>query len=123
MTSPASSTVVAAGSSRSSSPTSGAASTRISSDRHARESSFVGGARAAFARVARGRVRARRRPAAGFAGAAARAEAAWRDLGRPGRPRLWGQGYSLADVERGNAYLRDYYAFTVPSSNGSSLPT
>ena len=48
-----------------------------------------------------------------FAGAAARAEAAWRDFGRPGRPRLWGQGYvSLVDVERGNAYLRDYYAFT-----------
>ena len=48
-----------------------------------------------------------------FASAAARAEAAWRDLGRPGRPRLWGQGYfTFGDVERGNAYLRDYYAFT-----------
>jgi alkanesulfonate monooxygenase SsuD/methylene tetrahydromethanopterin reductase-like flavin-dependent oxidoreductase (luciferase family) len=54
-------------------------------------------------------------PPRAFAGAAARAEAAWRDLGRPGRPRLWGQGYfALADAERGNAYLRDYYAFTGP---------
>ena len=54
-------------------------------------------------------------PPRAFAGAAARAQAAWRDLGRPGRPRLWGQGYfALGDVERGNAYLRDYYAFTGP---------
>ena len=52
-------------------------------------------------------------PARAFAGAAARAEAAWRDLGREGRPRLWGQGYfTLCDSERGEAYLRDYYAFT-----------
>jgi alkanesulfonate monooxygenase SsuD/methylene tetrahydromethanopterin reductase-like flavin-dependent oxidoreductase (luciferase family) len=52
-------------------------------------------------------------PPRAFAGAVARAEAAWRDLGRPGRPRLWGQGYfTFGDVERGNAYLRDYYAFT-----------
>lgn len=54
-------------------------------------------------------------PPRAFGGAAARANAAWRDLGRPGRPRLWGQGYfALGDVERGNAYLRDYYAFTGP---------
>ena len=54
-------------------------------------------------------------PPRAFAGASARAHAAWRDLGRPGRPRLWGQGYfALGDVERGNAYLRDYYAFTGP---------
>jgi alkanesulfonate monooxygenase SsuD/methylene tetrahydromethanopterin reductase-like flavin-dependent oxidoreductase (luciferase family) len=54
-------------------------------------------------------------PPRAFAGAASRAHAAWRDLGRPGRPRLWGQGYfALGDVERGNAYLRDYYAFTGP---------
>jgi alkanesulfonate monooxygenase SsuD/methylene tetrahydromethanopterin reductase-like flavin-dependent oxidoreductase (luciferase family) len=52
-------------------------------------------------------------PPRAFAGAAARAEAAWRDLGREGRPRLWGQGYfTLCDAERGEAYLRDYYAFT-----------
>jgi alkanesulfonate monooxygenase SsuD/methylene tetrahydromethanopterin reductase-like flavin-dependent oxidoreductase (luciferase family) len=54
-------------------------------------------------------------PPRAFAGAAARAEAAWRDLGRPGRPRLWGQGYfALGDRERGDAYLRDYYGFTGP---------
>lgn len=54
-------------------------------------------------------------PPRAFASAAARAEAAWRDLGRTGRPRLWGQGYfTLGDDERGNAYLRDYYAFTGP---------
>jgi alkanesulfonate monooxygenase SsuD/methylene tetrahydromethanopterin reductase-like flavin-dependent oxidoreductase (luciferase family) len=54
-------------------------------------------------------------PPRAFASAVSRAEAAWRDLGRPGRPRLWGQGYfSLGDAERGNAYLRDYYAFTGP---------
>jgi alkanesulfonate monooxygenase SsuD/methylene tetrahydromethanopterin reductase-like flavin-dependent oxidoreductase (luciferase family) len=54
-------------------------------------------------------------PPRAFASAAARAHAAWGDLGRPGRPRLWGQGYfTLGDVERGNAYLRDYYAFTGP---------
>jgi alkanesulfonate monooxygenase SsuD/methylene tetrahydromethanopterin reductase-like flavin-dependent oxidoreductase (luciferase family) len=54
-------------------------------------------------------------PPRAFVGAAARANAAWRDLGRPGRPRLWGQGYfALGDVEGGNAYLRDYYAFTGP---------
>jgi alkanesulfonate monooxygenase SsuD/methylene tetrahydromethanopterin reductase-like flavin-dependent oxidoreductase (luciferase family) len=54
-------------------------------------------------------------PPRAFASAAARAQAAWTDLGRPGRPRLWGQGYfALGDVERGNAYLRDYYAFTGP---------
>jgi alkanesulfonate monooxygenase SsuD/methylene tetrahydromethanopterin reductase-like flavin-dependent oxidoreductase (luciferase family) len=54
-------------------------------------------------------------PPRAFASAAARAEAAWRDLGRTGRPRLWGQGYfTLGDAESGNAYLRDYYAFTGP---------
>jgi alkanesulfonate monooxygenase SsuD/methylene tetrahydromethanopterin reductase-like flavin-dependent oxidoreductase (luciferase family) len=54
-------------------------------------------------------------PPRAFASAVSRAEAAWRDLGRPGRPRLWGQGYfALGDLERGNAYLRDYYAFTGP---------
>jgi alkanesulfonate monooxygenase SsuD/methylene tetrahydromethanopterin reductase-like flavin-dependent oxidoreductase (luciferase family) len=50
-----------------------------------------------------------------FARAAASANAAWRDLGRPGRPRLWGQAYfALGDQEAGNEYLRDYYAFTGP---------
>jgi len=32
-------------------------------------------------------------PARAFAGAAAKALAAWSDLGRPGRPILWGMGY------------------------------
>jgi alkanesulfonate monooxygenase SsuD/methylene tetrahydromethanopterin reductase-like flavin-dependent oxidoreductase (luciferase family) len=52
-------------------------------------------------------------PPRAFASAAARAEAAWKDLGRPGRPKLWGQGYfTFGDREPGDAYLRDYYAFT-----------
>jgi alkanesulfonate monooxygenase SsuD/methylene tetrahydromethanopterin reductase-like flavin-dependent oxidoreductase (luciferase family) len=50
-----------------------------------------------------------------FARAAARARAAWSDLGRPGRPLLWGQGYfALGDDDAGAAYLRAYYAFTGP---------
>jgi alkanesulfonate monooxygenase SsuD/methylene tetrahydromethanopterin reductase-like flavin-dependent oxidoreductase (luciferase family) len=54
-------------------------------------------------------------PPRAFAGAAARAQAAWSDLGRPGRPRLWGQAYfALGDAERGSDYLRHYYAFTGP---------
>jgi alkanesulfonate monooxygenase SsuD/methylene tetrahydromethanopterin reductase-like flavin-dependent oxidoreductase (luciferase family) len=76
-----------------------------------------GGSGPAFARMARyadGYAHGGGPPRA-FAGAAVRAEAAWRDLGRPGRPRLWGQGYfALGDMERGNAYLRHYYAFTGP---------
>jgi alkanesulfonate monooxygenase SsuD/methylene tetrahydromethanopterin reductase-like flavin-dependent oxidoreductase (luciferase family) len=79
---------------------------------------LVGGASGpAFARMARysdGYAHGGGPPRA-FAGAAQRAEAAWRDFNRPGRPRLWGQGYfALGDAERGNAYLRDYYAFTGP---------
>jgi alkanesulfonate monooxygenase SsuD/methylene tetrahydromethanopterin reductase-like flavin-dependent oxidoreductase (luciferase family) len=80
---------------------------------------LVGGAGGpAFARMARssdGYAHGGGPPRA-FAGAAARARAAWTDLGRPGRPQLWGQGYwALGDeatVERGAAYLRSYYAFT-----------
>lgn len=54
-------------------------------------------------------------PPRAFASAVTRAEAAWRDLDRPGRPRLWGQGYfALGDTDRGDDYLRDYYAFTGP---------
>ena len=54
-------------------------------------------------------------PARAFAGAAAKAIAAWSDLGRPGRPILWGMGYfALGDghAEAGAEYLRHYYAFT-----------
>jgi len=71
----------------------------------------------AFARMARcadGYVHGGGPPRA-FAGAAARAWAAWRDLERPGRPQLWGQGYfALGGADAGGAYLRDYYAFTGP---------
>jgi alkanesulfonate monooxygenase SsuD/methylene tetrahydromethanopterin reductase-like flavin-dependent oxidoreductase (luciferase family) len=71
----------------------------------------------AFARMARtadGYVHGGGPPRA-FAGAAAKAWAAWRDLERPGRPQLWGQGYfALGDDDAGGDYLRDYYAFTGP---------
>jgi alkanesulfonate monooxygenase SsuD/methylene tetrahydromethanopterin reductase-like flavin-dependent oxidoreductase (luciferase family) len=54
-------------------------------------------------------------PPRAFARAAASACAAWGDLGRPGRPRLWGQAYfALGDEDAGADYLRDYYAFTGP---------
>jgi hypothetical protein len=80
---------------------------------------LVGGAGGpAFARMARsadGYAHGGGPPRA-FAAAAGRARAAWTDLGRPGRPQLWGQGYwALGDgstVEQGASYLRSYYAFT-----------
>jgi alkanesulfonate monooxygenase SsuD/methylene tetrahydromethanopterin reductase-like flavin-dependent oxidoreductase (luciferase family) len=73
-----------------------------------------GEAYARMARTADGYVHGGGPPRA-FAGAAARALAAWRDLERPGTPQLWGQGYfALGDADRGAAYLRDYYAFTGP---------
>jgi alkanesulfonate monooxygenase SsuD/methylene tetrahydromethanopterin reductase-like flavin-dependent oxidoreductase (luciferase family) len=76
-----------------------------------------GGSGQAFARMARyadGYAHGGGPPRA-FAGAATRAVAAWNDLGRPGRPQLWGQGYfGFADAERGSDYLLDYYAFTGP---------
>jgi alkanesulfonate monooxygenase SsuD/methylene tetrahydromethanopterin reductase-like flavin-dependent oxidoreductase (luciferase family) len=57
-------------------------------------------------------------PPRAFARAAASACAAWGDLGRPGRPRLWGQAYfglgDEATAAAGADYLRDYYAFTGP---------
>jgi alkanesulfonate monooxygenase SsuD/methylene tetrahydromethanopterin reductase-like flavin-dependent oxidoreductase (luciferase family) len=54
-------------------------------------------------------------PPRAFARAAGSARAAWNDLGRPGRPLLWGQGYfALGEEEKGAAYLGDYYAFTGP---------
>jgi alkanesulfonate monooxygenase SsuD/methylene tetrahydromethanopterin reductase-like flavin-dependent oxidoreductase (luciferase family) len=54
-------------------------------------------------------------PPRAFDRAAAGARAAWSDLGRPGRPLLWGQGYfALGEEDAGAAYLRDYYAFTGP---------
>lgn len=56
-------------------------------------------------------------PARAFAAAVAKAVSAWTDLGRPGRPRLWGMGYfALGDgtADAGAKYLRHYYAFTGP---------
>lgn len=81
---------------------------------------LVGGASdPAFARVARyadGYVHGGGPPRA-FERAAQRVRSAWRDAGRPGEPRLWGQSYfALGDgaVDRGRAYMLDYYAFTGP---------
>ena len=90
---------------------------RVGPSRDGIELLVGGGSGPAFARMARyadGYAHGGGPPRA-FASAAARAPAAWTDLGRPGRPRLWGQGdFALGDVDRGNAYLRDYYAFTGP---------
>jgi alkanesulfonate monooxygenase SsuD/methylene tetrahydromethanopterin reductase-like flavin-dependent oxidoreductase (luciferase family) len=52
-----------------------------------------------------------------FERAVSKIKTAWTDFARPGRPRLWAQGYfALGDdaVDRGRAYMRDYYAFTGP---------
>ncbi len=56
-------------------------------------------------------------PPRAFASGAAKAQAAWVDLGRPGKPTLWGMAYFAlggAEVETGADYLRHYYAFTGP---------
>jgi alkanesulfonate monooxygenase SsuD/methylene tetrahydromethanopterin reductase-like flavin-dependent oxidoreductase (luciferase family) len=82
---------------------------------------LVGGASdVTFARVARycdGYVHGGGPPRA-FSRAADKARAAWADAGRPGKPRLWGQGYfALGDETtraHGADYLREYYAFTGP---------
>ena len=74
-----------------------------------------GGSGASFQRVARhadGFVHGGGPPRA-FASAADKARAAWVESGRSGEPALWGQSYfSLADPAAGDAYMRDYYAFT-----------
>jgi alkanesulfonate monooxygenase SsuD/methylene tetrahydromethanopterin reductase-like flavin-dependent oxidoreductase (luciferase family) len=53
-----------------------------------------------------------------FERAAAKTRMAWSELGRTGAPTLYAQGYfALGDadtIERGRAYMRDYYAFTGP---------
>lgn len=55
-------------------------------------------------------------PPRAFARAADKARSAWLDAGRPGQPRLWGQGYFALGgedaAEIGARYLREYYAFT-----------
>lgn len=73
-----------------------------------------------FARVARfadGYVHGGGPPRA-FVRAAEQARSAWVDAGRPGQPRLWGQGYFALGADdvtaAGLAYLRAYYAFTGP---------
>lgn len=57
-------------------------------------------------------------PPRAFARAADKARAAWSDLGRPGAPTLWGQGYFAlggeAAAQAGARYLRDYYSFVGP---------
>jgi alkanesulfonate monooxygenase SsuD/methylene tetrahydromethanopterin reductase-like flavin-dependent oxidoreductase (luciferase family) len=56
-------------------------------------------------------------PPRAFARAADKARAAWIDAGRPGAPRLWGQGYfALGDeaADAGRRYLLDYYKFVGP---------
>jgi len=56
-------------------------------------------------------------PPKAFARAADKARAAWIDVGRPGKPQLWAQGYfALGDdaAEAGMRYLKDYYTFTGP---------
>lgn len=52
-------------------------------------------------------------PPRAFASAADKARAAWVEAGRAGQPALWGQSYfTLTDAAAGDAYMRDYYAFT-----------
>lgn len=53
-----------------------------------------------------------------FARGVDKARAAWRDMGRPGKPQIWAQAYYVlgdeAEVEAGRRYMREYYAFTGP---------
>jgi alkanesulfonate monooxygenase SsuD/methylene tetrahydromethanopterin reductase-like flavin-dependent oxidoreductase (luciferase family) len=52
-------------------------------------------------------------PARSFSSAVLRVRTAWEDVERPGSPQLWAQAYfGLGNPEQGDAYLRDYYAFT-----------
>jgi alkanesulfonate monooxygenase SsuD/methylene tetrahydromethanopterin reductase-like flavin-dependent oxidoreductase (luciferase family) len=71
-----------------------------------------GGALLRMARLADGYVHGGG-PARSFASAALRVRTAWEDVDRPGEPQLWAQAYfGLGDPDLGDAYLRDYYAFT-----------
>jgi len=77
---------------------------------------WLGTAMARVARFADGYVHGGGPPRA-FQRAASQALAAWAAMGRPGRPRLYGQAYfALGDEAAGAGadYLRDYYAFTGP---------
>ncbi|GAC1565016.1 MAG: LLM class flavin-dependent oxidoreductase [Ktedonobacteraceae bacterium] len=57
-------------------------------------------------------------PPRAFARGADKARAAWRDMGRPGKPQIWAQAYFAlgddAEIETGYRYMRDYYAFAGP---------
>ncbi len=74
----------------------------------------------AFARMARyadGWVHGGGPPKA-FARGAVKARAAWLDAGRPGRPRLRGQGhFALGGAAAGRRQLKSYYAFLGPFSD------
>jgi alkanesulfonate monooxygenase SsuD/methylene tetrahydromethanopterin reductase-like flavin-dependent oxidoreductase (luciferase family) len=71
-----------------------------------------GGALLRMARLADGYVHGGG-PARSFASAALRVRTAWEDVDRPGAPQLWAQAYfGLGNPDLGDAYLRDYYAFT-----------
>jgi alkanesulfonate monooxygenase SsuD/methylene tetrahydromethanopterin reductase-like flavin-dependent oxidoreductase (luciferase family) len=71
-----------------------------------------GGALLRMARLADGYVHGGG-PARSFASAALRVHTAWEDVDRPGAPQLWAQAYfGLGNPDGGDAYLRDYYAFT-----------
>jgi alkanesulfonate monooxygenase SsuD/methylene tetrahydromethanopterin reductase-like flavin-dependent oxidoreductase (luciferase family) len=82
---------------------------------------LVGGStNATYARVARyadGYVHGGGPPRS-FAQAAHRVRAAWMDAARPGEPKLWAEAYfALGDeetIEKGLAYMRNYYSFTGP---------
>ncbi len=53
-----------------------------------------------------------------FARGADKARAAWRDMGRPGKPKIWAQAYFAlgdeAEIEAGHRYMREYYSFAGP---------
>jgi alkanesulfonate monooxygenase SsuD/methylene tetrahydromethanopterin reductase-like flavin-dependent oxidoreductase (luciferase family) len=53
-----------------------------------------------------------------FARGADKARAAWRDMGRPGKPQIWAQAYFAlgdeAEIEAGHRYMREYYSFAGP---------
>lgn len=57
-------------------------------------------------------------PPRAFARGADKARAAWRDMGRPGKPQIWAQAYFAlgdeAEVAAGHRYMREYYSFAGP---------
>jgi alkanesulfonate monooxygenase SsuD/methylene tetrahydromethanopterin reductase-like flavin-dependent oxidoreductase (luciferase family) len=57
-------------------------------------------------------------PPRAFARGADKARAAWRDMGRPGKPQIWAQAYFAlgndAETQAGYRYMREYYSFAGP---------